>query len=105
MLFSSTTFLVLFLTGTLLAYYIVPRCFRWGRNLLLLAVSLVSYWWGEPKFVLLMVATAVVAWGGGLLLHRFAGENRPGAKKAVFVITVILLVGSLFVFKYLGFSA
>ena len=45
MLFSSTTFLVLFLTGTLLAYYLIPRSFRWGRNLLLLAVSLVFYWW------------------------------------------------------------
>ena len=57
MLFSSTTFLVLFLTGTLLVYYMIPRAWRWGRNLLLLAVSLVFYWWGEPKFVAVMVAS------------------------------------------------
>ena len=70
MLFSSTTFLVLFLTGTLLAYYLIPRSFRLGRNLLLLSVSLVFYWWGEPKFVAVMVASILMNYLFGLWVHH-----------------------------------
>ena len=102
MLFSSTTFLVLFLTGTLLAYYMIPRPWRWGRNLLLLAVSLVFYWWGEPKFVAVMVASIVMNYLFGLWAHRCKQGGRS-VKPAV-VCTVIANLSILFVFKYLNFT-
>ena len=75
MLFSSTTFLVLFLTGTLLVYYLIPRALRWGRNMLLLAVSLVFYWWGEPKFVAVMVASIGMNYLFGLWVHWARGRG------------------------------
>ena len=45
MLFSSITFLFLFLPIMLAVYYIAPP--QW-KNLLLLAGSLIFYAWGEP---------------------------------------------------------
>ena len=102
MLFSSTTFLVLFLTGTLLAYYIVPRCFRWGRNLLVLAVSLVFYWWGEPKFVAVMVLSIAMNYLFGLWVDHAKRHGRS-VKPAIFC-TVLANLSILFVYKYLNFT-
>ena len=102
MLFSSTTFLVLFLTGTLLVYYLIPRAWRWGRNLLLLGVSLVFYWWGEPKFVVVMVASILANYLFGLWVHH-AKQAGKSVRPAI-VCTVIANLSILFVFKYLNFT-
>ena len=102
MLFSSTPFLVLFLTGTLLTYYLIPRFFRWGRNMLLLAVSLVFYWWGEPKFVAVMVASILMNYLFGLWVH--AAKSRGKLVKPAIVCTVIANLSILFVYKYLNFT-
>ena len=51
MLFSSITFLFLFLPIMLAVYYIAPP--QW-KNLLLLAGSLIFYAWGEPVYIILM---------------------------------------------------
>ena len=101
MVFSTTPFVWFFFPLVFVLYFVIPN--RIWRNSILLLASLLFYAWGEPKFVLLMVAATLVAWVGGLLIHRFA--ERAGLKKLVFVITVVLLVGNLFVFKYLGFAA
>ena len=66
MLFSSTVFLFLFLPLTLLGYYVVLRRWRPGQNLFLLAVSLLFYAWGEPRFVLVMLASVVISYAFGL---------------------------------------
>jgi len=102
MLFSSTPFLVLFLTGTLLVYYLIPRAFRWGRNILLLAVSLVFYWWGEPKFVAVMAASILMNYLFGLWVH--AAKCRGKSVKPAIVCTVAANLSILFVFKYLNFT-
>ncbi len=103
MVFSSSPFVYFFFPLVFVLYFIIPN--RVWRNSILLLASLLFYAWGEPKFVLLMLAAALVAWVGGLLMHRFANRERTGLKKLVFVITAVLLVGNLFVFKYLGFAA
>ena len=102
MLFSSTTFLVLFLTGTLLVYYLIPRALRWGRNMLLLAVSLVFYWWGEPKFVAVMVASIFMNYLFGLWVHWAKGRGK--SVKPAIICTVAANLSILFVFKYLNFT-
>ena len=102
MLFSSTTFLVLFLTGTLLGYYLIPRSFRLGRNLLLLCVSLVFYWWGEPKFVAVMVASILMNYLFGLWVHH--AKCRGRSVRPAIVCTVLANLSILFVYKYLNFT-
>ena len=99
MVFSSLSFLACFLPLTAAAYFLVPR--RGWRNGVLLLASLVFYAWGEPKYVLLMLAAALAAWLGGLAMARTRGR----ARTAVYVLTLCLLTANLLVFKYLNFFA
>ena len=95
MVFSSVTFLFVFLPVTLLLYYIVPkRC----RNLVLLLMSLVFYAWGEPVYVILMLYSILLNYGMGRLM-----DSLRHRKKAVLVFTVILNLFILGFFKYYGF--
>ena len=79
MLFSSTTFLFAFLPIVLITYYIVPRI---TRNLVLFIFSLVFYAWGEPVYIVLMIASTIVAYITGLLaVARHAkSEKRKNAE-------------------------
>ena len=102
MVFSTLTFLFAFLPLVFILYYVIPN--RTYKNIVLLVFSLLFYSWGEPKYVLLMLTASFIAYIGGLLIHRFNRLNNPKRKKAVFIITVSLLVANLFVFKYLNFT-
>ena len=66
MLFSSTTFMFVFLPLMLLVYYILPG--RVLKNLWLFAASIVFYAWGEPTYVFLMLASIVINWLFALLI-------------------------------------
>ena len=72
------------------------------KNVFLLIASLFFYAWGEPKFVLTMMASILLNWLMGLLVDRFK-ENKPLCKGLI-VIDVIANLSLLFVFKYLGFA-
>jgi len=101
MVFSTLTFLFCFLPLVVILYYIGKN--RTWRNSVLLVFSLLFYAWGEPKFLLVMLAASLTAYIGGLLIHRFS--EFPKLRKTVFVVTVCLLTANLFVFKYLNFTA
>ena len=97
MLFSSLLFLFLFLPLVLVVYYLMPRRLR---NAVLFAANLIFYGFGEPVFVLLMLFSVALNWGGGLWISRLE-EASPG-RKAVLILTVcmnLLLIG---IFKYAG---
>ena len=74
MLFSSLTFLYVFLPAVLIVYFLVPR--RW-KNAVLLAFSLVFYGWGEPKYILLMVCSILSFYGFGIAVERAARLRNP----------------------------
>ena len=97
--FSSLTFLYLFLPLAVLPYFLVKN--RTWRNGLLLVLSLFFYAWGEPKYVVMMLAATVVAYAGGLAIETLRG--RPKACKVAFVLTVCLVTANLLVFKYANF--
>ena len=99
MVFSSLTFLYLFLPLAVLPYFLVKN--RTWRNGLLLVLSLFFYAWGEPKYVVMMLAATVVAYAGGLVIETLRG--RPKARKVAFVLTVCLVTANLLVFKYANF--
>ena len=101
MLFSSSVFLFLFLPLTLLGYYVVLRRWRQGQNLFLLAGSLFFYAWGEPRFVLVMLASIVLNYAFGLWV---AGAKAAGRRTALpLACAAVVNLGLLFVFKYLTF--
>ena len=97
MVFSSNVFLFLFLPLTLAAYYLTPRR---GRNLTLLAASLVFYGWGEPRFLAVMVFVILVNYAGGLAIAPLRGRR---AGKAVLAAVVAANLAVLFYFKYTAF--
>lgn len=97
MLFSSVTFLLFFLPAVLVFYYALPN--HTYKNCVLFLASLLFYAWGEPKFVFLMLASIVFNYNMGLLL----GGDTTHIKK-VLAFAIIVNLGVLFVFKYLGFS-
>jgi alginate O-acetyltransferase complex protein AlgI len=101
MLFSSLTFLYLFIPVVIIAYFAVKN--RVWRNIVLLISSLVFYSWGEPKYLILLLVSILIAYICGLLIERYR-MNKKLCKLFMVVCTVILL-GFLFSFKYLNFFA
>ena len=101
MVFSSFTFLFRFLPAVLLAYFIAPRR---GRNLVLLLFSLLFYAWGEPVYLLLMAASILIAYTGGLLIDRYRRAARPRAAKGALIVSVAASLSLLLFFKYADFA-
>lgn len=97
MVFSSLTFICVFLPVVFLLYTVIPNLR--ARNGLLIVASLLFYAYGEPVYVLLMLASAVLNY----TCARFAGEGARGRRKAALVLAVVLNLGILAVFKYTGF--
>ena len=101
MVFSTTTFILLFLPIVLIVYYFPPiRKHRSISNLVLSLASLFFYAWGEPSFVLVMLGSIFVNWALGLLVDKFRNTKRA---KAPLIAAVVVNVALLFVFKYLTF--
>lgn len=97
MVFSSLVFMFAYLPITLLAYYLVPRQ---GRNIFLFIVNLIFYGWGEPKLVLLMVFNIFFNYIGGWLVDKYRADAKK--KKLFLILTCVLDIGILAVFKYTG---
>ncbi len=101
MVFSSTTFLFLFLPIVLIAYYNPIFKSLPFKNAVLIVSSIFFYAWGEPVYVLLMLGSILVNWALGLAVDK----NRCNKKgRAALTVSVIVNIGMLFVFKYLTFT-
>ena len=102
MVFSTPIFKFYFLVLTLFLYYIVPRK---GRNVVLLAASLVFYYWGEQIYVVIMFLSTAIDFTHGLLVERCkARGNDRGARMAV-ASSIIFNLALLGFFKYWNFIA
>jgi alginate O-acetyltransferase complex protein AlgI len=102
MLFSSISFIILFLPLTLLLYYCCP--FIKARNIILLVASLIFYTWGEPQFVLVMICSIILNYGVGLLLGQASFSSSSAKRKAFLTLGISVNLLLLFYFKYLGLS-
>ena len=98
MVFSSMVFLCIFLPVVFLLHLLLPGIR--AKNGMLLLASLAFYAYGEPVYVILMIASAFVNYLSAILI----GKN-PAGKKAVMAVNVILNLGVLVLFKYTGFLA
>lgn len=76
MVFSSNIFLFLFLPVTLAGNFLLPKK---ARNVFLLIASLLFYAWGEPRVVLVMIASILFNYGMGLLVDRFCIQRKSAA--------------------------
>ena len=98
MVFSSVLFLGIFLPLVLLLYNFSKSTTY--RNVILLIASMIFYAWGEPKLILLLIATAFVGWMAGLFIHKFQGKWQA---KFSLIFALVIGLGSLGLFKYSGF--
>lgn len=101
MVFSNSVFLFAFLPTVLLVYYGILRKNRKAQNIFLFIASLGFYAWGEPLFVLVMLASITANWVFGLMLERLNGKEC--AQKLTIITSLIFNLGILFAFKYLTF--
>ncbi|MEG1255846.1 MBOAT family O-acyltransferase [Clostridium sp.] len=98
MVFSSLIFLFGFLPITLIIYYVSPKNIR---NLVILAMSLGFYAWGEPIYIFLMMGSIVIDYIGGLMIEASSKDKEK--KKFIFITVIVLNLSILFFFKYYGF--
>ena len=94
MLFSSITFIYYFLPVLLLVYFLVPKKYK---NLVLLIFSLIFYFLGEPKYIVILLLSCILNYFFGNKVHD--SKN----KKFWLIISIIYNVGQLLVFKYTDF--
>lgn len=99
MLFSSLTFLFAFLPLTLVLYFLANDKFK---NYILLVASLIFYAWGEPKYVLLMIASIIFNYFVARLIDK--KRKKKGVAKLWLIVAVVVNIGALFIFKYLDFA-
>ena len=93
MLFTSITFLYYFLPIVLIIYFISPKKVK---NLVLLISSLLFYFYGEPKYIFLMLIEILIAYVGAILINKYKS-------KTIFIITLSIHVLLLVIFKYTDF--
>ena len=95
MVFSSLTFLFYFLPITLLIYYIVPSKVK---NAVICIASLAFYFYGEPKYGILMIISILSTYIHGLLIEKY-----PNQKKKFLISSIFVSLGFLTFFKYTDF--
>ena len=102
MVFSSPLFLFAFLPVALAGYVALPRK---ARLPFLLLANLIFYGWGEPVYLLLMLAVTLANYAFGLLIGRAKQRGEKGRARLLLILSVAFSLGALGYFKYAGFLA
>ena len=95
MLFSSITFLYYFLPILLIIYLIVPNKLK---NLILFIFSLLFYFYGEPKYIIILLLSCLVNYISARLIERYNKQS-----KIILVLTISYNIIQLLYFKYTDF--
>ena len=94
MLFSSITFIYFFLPLLFLVYFITPTKYR---NIPLLIFSLIFYFLGEPKYIIVLILACIINY----YLSKLMKHKKYS--KLILVISLIYNIGQLLYFKYTDF--
>lgn len=97
MVFVSLPFLLVFFPLCMI-FYLFARDIK-QKNIVLLIFSLIFYSWGEPKYILLLLFMSFADWIFAILI-----ESLPSKKKLFLVLTSIVNLGLIGVFKYGTFA-
>ncbi len=98
MIFSSLLFLCIFLPVVLVLYYASKNMVY--KNVVLVISSLIFYAWGEPVWILALLFSAGIDYIHGLIIDKYFGKWQA---KAALISSLVLNLGILMTFKYLGF--
>lgn len=98
MVFSSLVMIYVFLPIVLLLYFLSPNRLK---NLILLISGLIFYAWGEPVYIWVMIVSSAVDYMAGLIINKY--DDNQKVRKLALIISMIVDLGFLVVFKYSGF--
>ncbi len=99
MVFSSPSFLFIFLPLFFAAYY--PSAPGW-RNAIIFAGSVLFYFVGASHVALVLVLSVPINQYVGLYIHRYNGSRRAAA---ALVLGILVNLAPLLLYKYAGFLA
>ena len=97
MLFSSMTFLFMFLPIVCTVYLLARKDLH---NHILLIASILFYAWGEPRYLAIMFLTIIINYIGANYISR---SKNLYHRKMLLWITICINLGFLFYFKYFNF--
>lgn len=97
MLFSSMTFVFMFLPIVSAIYLLVCKDLQ---NYILLIASIIFYAWGEPRYLAIMLLTILINYIGALCISRSPNKTH---RKLLLTLTTVLNLAFLFYFKYFNF--
>lgn len=97
MLFSSLTFIYIFLPIVCSIYFLFRRDLQ---NYILLIASILFYAWGEPCYLAIMLLTILINYFGANYIDHTQKELH---RKLILIITIFLNLSFLFYFKYFNF--
>ncbi len=95
MLFSSMTFIYVFLPIVCISYLLIKQELK---NYLLLIASIIFYAWGEPRYLAIMILTILVNYLGAVLLDKYRSKS-----KLILAVTIVADMAFLIYFKYFNF--
>ena len=102
MLFNSVEFAI-FLPVVAIVYFILEAGFKSrhaAANTWLILASYFYYMYADVRYGFLLLAVTLISYGSGYLMRHVLHETR--IRRRVMILTVILLIGMLFFFKYAG---
>lgn len=97
MLFSSMTFLCVFLPIVVVIYSIVNRN---AKNHILLLASIIFYAWGEPKYLMIMLINIIICYIFAIKCDKAKSDQK---KKIYIAIAIVINLSILGYFKYFNF--
>src|SRR5204863_7736493 len=97
MVFSSPTFICLFLPLTLAFYFLLPRS---TNNAVLVGASVVFYGWGDPVAAFALILPSIVL---NFYLGRMLGQAEGTGRRRVLVLAAGINLATLIAFKYSRF--
>ena len=102
MVFSSLTFLCIFLALVLILDRILPGVK--AKNVLLLLASIIFYAYGEPFCVFIMLGSCILNYVWAMLIGACQNKGKTGLSKLVVAVAVIQNLAVLGIYKYSDFA-
>ncbi len=105
MVFSSIPFLFYFLPAVIVLYFLAALIKKKVyANAVLLASSLFFYAWGEPKYMILMVASTVIGFCFSLVTEKAIKVQNKSLARLSLIISIGINLAVLGIFKYADFT-
>ena len=101
MAFNDLSFVFIFFPLAILLHKLIPSIT--GKNIVLLALSLLFFAWGSPEYVFLLILVILFNYFTGLQMAAQKEKEKAAAAKATLISGVVVNLLLLGFFKYWGF--